>query len=72
MIRFAENIISIYIVKKYCGKGIGPAAIKLACDRIAAREITAEFLDGNIYSKKAFRKAGFRVAGKNKMVYKKS
>ena len=66
-------IVSVYIVKKFTGKGYGSAAIKLACQTMnkfyPGERIVAEFLPQNERSKKAFRKARFRVAGKDKMVY---
>ncbi len=63
--------VSIYLTKNNTGKGYGVDAIKLGCDRIKKiapwLKIYADFLPENIYSKRAFIKAGFVNAGKNRM-----
>ncbi len=54
---------SIYMLKKHCGKGYGPIAIKLGCQAVQERwgvwTIKARFLNSNLRSRRAFFKAGF-------------
>ncbi len=66
--------VSIYITDKHTRKGIGWRAIRIASNRLlritSFPTIEAMFLSQNIASKKAFKKAGYTVYGKNKMRYK--
>lgn len=65
-----EDVVSIYLVEEMTGKGIGPKVIRMACklERVPGKIFTAEFLPENEASKKAFKKAGFRIGGTDRMV----
>ncbi len=66
-----EDYVSIYLIEEFTGKGIGPKAIKLGCEKEKKVGLkVAEFLQDNEASKKAFAKAGFKPAGKDRMVWK--
>lgn len=58
--------ISISIIEKYRGKGISPAAIKILSSLmfkkiLGLKKIIAKIKTENLYSKKVFLKAGFKV-----------
>ncbi len=66
-----EDFVSIYLLEEYTGKGIAPYVIRMACEKEKRQGLkVAEFLQDNEASKKAFAKAGFKPAGKDRMVWK--
>lgn len=70
--RLDEDYVSIYLLEEYTGKGIAPKVIRIACEKEKLHGMkVAEFLQDNEASKKAFKKAGFVEAGKDRMVLKR-
>jgi UDP-2,4-diacetamido-2,4,6-trideoxy-beta-L-altropyranose hydrolase len=58
-----QATISIYLLREFCGKGYGTAAIQLACEKAwtvwPIREINAYTLKTNSVSERSFKKNGF-------------
>lgn len=55
-IRVQDKEVSIWIDRKYWGKGLGTQAIKM----LSKKGYTAKIVQGNIASQKAFIKAGYK------------
>jgi RimJ/RimL family protein N-acetyltransferase len=56
-------VISVYLLERFTGRGLGIQAIRRGCERIArewgVRRIIAHVQDGNLRGKRAFAKCGF-------------
>lgn len=62
------ELLSIYILKDYCGQGIGSEAISFLVELYAQRDIVLWTLESNVSARKFYEKQGFIKTGKSRVI----